>query len=133
MPHVHAVPTLTNPADHMMESLTSQRIKCLCHSLCMRVEEDCFELVGKEEFEEQRQRVEAKKFLRAIRSSSRSNASALQVMAVFLQLIGGGATEDDQHTEVQPSAAAEESEITSFSFLVALIAAVFVACLTGNP
>ena len=45
---LHAVPTLTNLADLMIKSLSSQRIKCLCYSLGMHREKDGFELVGKD-------------------------------------------------------------------------------------
>ena len=44
-------------------------------------------------------------------------------MSVFLELIGGGATEDCQHTEGKPSPVTEDGQT------VALIAVVFGACL----
>ena len=87
----------------------------------MRRDEDGFVLVGSEDFGEQRQRIEAKKFLRAIHRPSNSNASAMQVMVLFLQLVGGGATEDDQRTEGQPSSTVEEVQITALGFLIATL------------
>ena len=86
-------------------------------------------MVGRDDFEEQRQRIEANKFLKAIRRSSACDASTLQVMAAFLQLYGGGATEDEQRAEGQPSPVAEDGQITAFSFLIACVAVMFGACL----
>ena len=77
---LHAVPTSTNPADLFTKSLSGTRIRCLSNIIGVRDASDGFSLVGAAELEEQRRRDQAKKFLRAVKSTGRGNAEALQMI-----------------------------------------------------
>ena len=134
---MRAIPTLTSPADLMTKSLASQRINCLCFSLGMRNEDEGFELVGSEEHEQQRQRDEAKKFLRAIRRGGHSHGNTLQVMALLLQLVGTGATDDQEHTLGQPRSESLPSDArlpnrraVTLILLITIFAIAVATCLT---
>ena len=90
---LHAVPTLTNPADLFTKSLSGARVRTLSHILGIRDSHDGFSLVETTEFEERQRREQAKKFLRAVRSAGRGNAEALQLLALLVQVMGNKATD----------------------------------------
>ena len=99
---LHAVPTSTNPADLFTKSLSGTRIRCLSNIIGVRDASDGFSLVGAAELEEQRRRDQAKKFLRAVKSTGRGNAEALQLLAMLIQLVGTKAAVADDRAQFEP-------------------------------
>ena len=121
---LHAVPTLTNPADLFTKSLTGARVRTLSHILGIRDSHDGFSLVGTTEFEELQRREQAKKFLRAVRSTGRGNAEALHLLALLVQVVGNKAADDEDRAQFVPDSPASAGEDaypwTSFAFVVTL-------------
>ncbi|CAE7814501.1 unnamed protein product [Symbiodinium sp. KB8] len=99
---LHAVPTSTNPADFFAKSLSGTRIRCLSNIIGVRDASDGFSLVGAAELEEQRRRDQAKKFLRAVKSTGRGNAEALQLLTMLIQLVGTKAAVTDDRAQFEP-------------------------------
>ena len=131
---LHAVPTLTNPADLFTKSLTGARVRTLSHILGIRDSHDGFSLVGTTEFEELQRREQAKKFLRAVRSTGRGNAEALHLLALLVQVVGNEAADDEDRAQFVPDSPASAGEDaypwTSFAFVVTLT--VCVALMLGR-
>ncbi|OLP76617.1 Retrovirus-related Pol polyprotein from transposon TNT 1-94 [Symbiodinium microadriaticum] len=99
---LHAVPTSTNPADLFTKSLSGTRIRCLSNIIGVRDASDNFSLVGAAELEEQRRRDQAKRFLRAVKSTGRGNAEALQLLTMLIQLVGSKAAVSDDRAQFEP-------------------------------
>ena len=98
----HAVPTSTNPADLFTKSLSGTRIRCLSNIIGVRDASDGYFLVGAADLEEQRRRDQAKKFLRAVKSTGRGNAEALQLLTMLIQLVGNKAAVSDDRVQFEP-------------------------------
>ena len=83
-------------------------------------------VVGTTEFEEQQRREQAKKFLRAVRSTGRGNAEALQLLALLVQVMGNKATDVEVRAQFVPDSPVSTDEDSSpwISFVFVVVIAV---------